>query len=311
MQIFEKSGKDPLRSAHGLELRFSRWIKPAAAMLELPAHLSVWSPLEMANCWQMDQRAASFSFQIQTCAALNSVCSYGRHLLDGSAFCAKRSFRLISAGTRAAPSAAGSVTVTAMALRTSVQRSSTPAPLLTPCQTHPWDPDATLLLWWDEKPDPTVCDNFWLFSFFFLFLKAVVKITTKAFTCFTLWFTLYCVLNVSPRPQKHSTDITSVIKMQLKRDAIVQRAATVKIYGTVYFQKMTRKLPEVQRSLTYFLPIVTSVACLLWRMGSLEMESFFVFTLKFNISDLNFVWEQIVPQYSMQVESPQCTCRDK
>lgn len=270
MRIFEKTwiskGEDPLRSAHGLELWSSRWIKPAAAMLELPAHLSVWSPLEMANCWQMVRGLPASPPFRQTCAALNSVCSYGRHLLDDFAFFAKRSPGLISAGTRAAPSAAGSVTVTAMALRTSVQRSSTPAPPLTPSQTHPWDPDATLLLWWDEKPDPTACDNFWLFF-------SVVRITTEAFTCFTLWFTLYCVLNASPRPQKHSADITSVIKMQLKRDVNVQRAATLKIYGTVYFQKMTRKLPEVQRSLKYFLPIVTSVACLLWRVWRWKVSS--------------------------------------
>ncbi len=83
---------------------------------------------------------------------------------------AKWSSHLVSAGTRAAPSAVGSATVTVMAQRTSVQRSSMLAPPLTPSQAHPWDQDATLQSWWAEILNPTVCDSVRLFPYLLLFL---------------------------------------------------------------------------------------------------------------------------------------------
>lgn len=59
----------------------------------------------------------------------------------------REQFCFVSVGMRAAPSAVGSVRVTVMVRRTSVQKSSMPAHPLTPSQAPPWDRDATLLLW--------------------------------------------------------------------------------------------------------------------------------------------------------------------
>ena len=90
-----------------------------------------------------------FTFSSFTCLPF----TWGEHIFAEWSLC------LVSVGTRAAPSAAGSATVMAKARRTSVQRSSTPAPPSTPSRAHPWDPDATLLLWWAEIQYRTVCDN--------------------------------------------------------------------------------------------------------------------------------------------------------
>lgn len=73
-------------------------------------------------------------------------------------------YLFVSAGMRAAPSAAVLVTATAMAPKTSVPKSSTSARRSTPSRAHRWDPDATLLLWWAKKKKKTQCprarDNF-------------------------------------------------------------------------------------------------------------------------------------------------------
>lgn len=114
--------------------------------------------------WQMDQKAASFSFTNARISAAFARRPFTRHP------CAwQRRFLLscpalffgVSAGTRAAPSAAVSATVTAMAPRTSVQKSSTPAPHSTLSRAHPWDPDATPRLWWAEKI--SVPNSLWQF----------------------------------------------------------------------------------------------------------------------------------------------------
>lgn len=114
--------------------------------------------------WQMDQKAASFSF---TNARISAAFAFRPFTCHPCAW--QRGFLLscpalffgVSAGTRAAPSAAVSATVTAMAPRTSVQKSSTPAPHSTLSRAHPWDPDATPRLWWAEKI--SVPNSLWQF----------------------------------------------------------------------------------------------------------------------------------------------------
>lgn len=91
--------------------------------------------------------------------------TWGEHIFAELSLC------LVSVGTRAAPSAAGSATAMAKARRTSVQRSSTPAPPSTPSRAHPWDPDATLLLWWAEIQYRTGCDNVLLAFVLFILWK--------------------------------------------------------------------------------------------------------------------------------------------
>lgn len=134
--------------------------------------------------WQMDQKAASFSFtHAQISAAFARLlftrppCAWQRHFLLSS----PALFFGVSAGTRAAPSAAVSATATAMAPRTSVQKSSTPAPHSTPSRARPWDLDETPPLWWAEKKK-SVPNSLWqLYGPFFVFFKWMVRVTTNPF----------------------------------------------------------------------------------------------------------------------------------
>lgn len=149
---------------------------------------------------------------------------------------------------RAAPSAVASVTVMARALRTSVQRSSTPALLLTPFRAHPWDPDATLLLWWAEILYPTAWGN--LASLYLLQPRPLVEAFSGLHSVIYFVLCLKCKSFVLTRPQGNSTDLTSVIKMKLKRNHICHSAVTLYYGSSVCFvQKITSKLPVVPLSL--------------------------------------------------------------
>lgn len=161
--------------------------------------------------WQMDQKAASFSFSSARISAAFARRPFTRHprawqrhfLLSIPALF----FFGVSAGTRAAPSAAVSATATAMAPRTSVQKSSTPALHSTPSRAHPWDPDATPPLWWAEKKK-SVPNSLWqLYGPFFVFLNEWVRKTTNPFACYICSVSLYDICH-------KNTPQTSVLSLK-------------------------------------------------------------------------------------------------
>ena len=205
---------------------------------------------------------------------------------------------------RAAPSAVGSATVTAMARRTSVQRSSTSAPPSTPSLAHPWDPDATLLLWWAEL-NLTACDNVWLsfyLAFFFFWSRAKDcnqgLYLLEAFSIPRSLCDLLCfVLNASPlfwqghrkEPQTSSLSLTWR-EMQICHSAVTLSPRFVlftKLH--VNFRMLYWALKTLFTQICALLIVASlgsvwpAVCRISYFQVHLELESFFLLTLNFKI----------------------------